>query len=156
MINCDNANVDRTLWRPKSRRDGGWIRAIAETGRTEDRNSGELTLVPILDRWTQASATAAQGSRFSADLQAGCQPHRYRRVTYTAIGKGGSQQAFCMGARRKCTGVQDVKELGTRETGIKWKKNQTIELTIEDMLDDGRAFGRYEGCAVFVSGGCKW
>ena len=33
-------------------------------------------------------------------------------------------------------------------------KNQIIELTVEDMLDDGRAFGRYEGCAVFVSGGC--
>ena len=35
------------------------------------------------------------------------------------------------------------------------EKNQTIELTIEDMLDDGRAFGRSEGCAVFVSGGCS-
>ena len=33
------------------------------------------------------------------------------------------------------------------------EKNQIIELKIEDMLDDGRAFGRYEGCAVFVSGG---
>ena len=33
------------------------------------------------------------------------------------------------------------------------EKNQIIELRIEDMLDDGRAFGRYEGCAVFVSGG---
>ncbi len=32
------------------------------------------------------------------------------------------------------------------------EKNQIIELTIEDMLDDGRAFGRYDGCAVFVSG----
>lgn len=32
-------------------------------------------------------------------------------------------------------------------------KNQIIELRIDDMLDDGRAFGRYEGCAVFVSGG---
>ena len=32
------------------------------------------------------------------------------------------------------------------------EKNQIIELRIEDMLDDGRAFGRYEGCAVFVSG----
>ncbi len=32
------------------------------------------------------------------------------------------------------------------------EKNQLIELLIEDMLDDGRAFGRYEGCAVFVSG----
>ena len=35
------------------------------------------------------------------------------------------------------------------------EKNQLIELKIEDMLDDGRAFGRYEGCAVFVSGGAK-
>ncbi len=34
-------------------------------------------------------------------------------------------------------------------------KNQIIELTVEDMLDDGRAFGRYDGCAVFVSGGGK-
>ena len=33
------------------------------------------------------------------------------------------------------------------------EKNNIIELVIEDMLDDGRAFGRYEGCAVFVSGG---
>ncbi len=33
------------------------------------------------------------------------------------------------------------------------EKNQIIELTVEDMLDDGRAFGRYEGCAVFISGG---
>lgn len=33
------------------------------------------------------------------------------------------------------------------------EKNQIIELNIEDMLDDGRAFGRYDGCAVFVSGG---
>ena len=33
------------------------------------------------------------------------------------------------------------------------EKNQIIELRIEDMLDDGRAFGRYEGCAVFVTGG---
>ena len=33
------------------------------------------------------------------------------------------------------------------------EKNQIIEFKIEDMLDDGRAFGRYEGCAVFVSGG---
>lgn len=32
------------------------------------------------------------------------------------------------------------------------EKNQIIELKIEDMLDDGRAFGRYDGCAVFVSG----
>ena len=32
-------------------------------------------------------------------------------------------------------------------------KNQIIELIIDDMLDDGRAFGRYDGCAVFVSGG---
>ena len=31
---------------------------------------------------------------------------------------------------------------------------QIIELRIEDMLDDGRAFGRCEGLAVFVSGGC--
>ena len=33
------------------------------------------------------------------------------------------------------------------------EKNQIIEINIEDMLDDGRAFGRYEGCAVFISGG---
>lgn len=33
------------------------------------------------------------------------------------------------------------------------EKNQIIELRIEDMLDDGRAFGRCDGCAVFVSGG---
>ena len=33
------------------------------------------------------------------------------------------------------------------------EKGQIIELKIEDMLDDGRAFGRYDGCAVFVS--CK-
>ena len=33
------------------------------------------------------------------------------------------------------------------------EKNKSIELVIEDMLDDGRAFGRCEGCAVFVSGG---
>ncbi len=33
------------------------------------------------------------------------------------------------------------------------EKNQIIEIKTEDMLDDGRAFGRYEGCAVFVSGG---
>ena len=33
------------------------------------------------------------------------------------------------------------------------EKGQIIELKIEDMLDDGRAFGRCEGCAVFVSGG---
>ena len=32
---------------------------------------------------------------------------------------------------------------------------QTIEIRIEDMLDDGRAFGRCEGLAVFVSGGCE-
>ena len=32
------------------------------------------------------------------------------------------------------------------------EKGQIIELKIEDMLDDGRAFGRCEGCAVFVSG----
>ena len=35
------------------------------------------------------------------------------------------------------------------------EKNQIIELTIEDMLDDGRAFGRSDGCAVFVSTGSK-
>ena len=35
------------------------------------------------------------------------------------------------------------------------EKNQTIELKIDDMLDDGRAFGRFESCAVFVSGGCR-
>ena len=33
------------------------------------------------------------------------------------------------------------------------EKNQIIEIKIDDMLDDGRAFGRCEGCAVFVSGG---
>ena len=33
------------------------------------------------------------------------------------------------------------------------EKGQIIELVIEDMLDDGRAFGRSGGCAVFVSGG---
>lgn len=33
------------------------------------------------------------------------------------------------------------------------KKNDIITLIIEDMLDDSRAFGRYEGAAVFVSGG---
>ena len=33
------------------------------------------------------------------------------------------------------------------------EKNQIIEIRIDDMLDDGRAFGRFEGCAVFVSGG---
>ena len=33
------------------------------------------------------------------------------------------------------------------------EKNQIIEFTVEDMLDDGRAFGRYEGCAVFAQGG---
>lgn len=33
------------------------------------------------------------------------------------------------------------------------EKNQIIELHVDDMLDDGRAFGRYEGCAVFISGG---
>ena len=36
---------------------------------------------------------------------------------------------------------------------MKMEKGQIIELRIEDMLDDGRAFGRCEGCAVFVSGG---
>ena len=35
------------------------------------------------------------------------------------------------------------------------EKNQTIEINITDMLDDGRAFGRYEGFSVFVSGGCS-
>ena len=30
-----------------------------------------------------------------------------------------------------------------------------IEIRIEDMLDDGRGFGRCEGLAVFVSGGCE-
>ena len=35
------------------------------------------------------------------------------------------------------------------------EKNQIIELRVEDMLDDGRAFGRCEGCAVFITGGCK-
>ena len=33
------------------------------------------------------------------------------------------------------------------------EKGQIVELKIEDMLDDGRAFGRCDGCAVFVSGG---
>ena len=33
------------------------------------------------------------------------------------------------------------------------EKNQIVELKIEDMLNGGRAFGRCEGCAVFVSGG---
>ena len=33
------------------------------------------------------------------------------------------------------------------------EKNQIIEIKIDDMLDDGRAFGRFEGCAVFVTGG---
>jgi len=33
------------------------------------------------------------------------------------------------------------------------EKGKLITLKIEDMLDDGRAFGRSEGCAVFVSGG---
>ncbi|MBR0307992.1 MAG: class I SAM-dependent RNA methyltransferase [Mogibacterium sp.] len=33
------------------------------------------------------------------------------------------------------------------------EKDQIIELRIEDMLDEGRAFGRYDGCAVFVSAG---
>ena len=31
-------------------------------------------------------------------------------------------------------------------------KGDTIELKITDMLDDGRAFGRHESCAVFVAG----
>ncbi len=35
------------------------------------------------------------------------------------------------------------------------EKGNIVEIRIEDMLDDGRAFGRYEGCAVFVSGGCE-
>ena len=35
------------------------------------------------------------------------------------------------------------------------EKNQIIELRIDDMLEDGRAFGRYDGCAVFISGGCR-
>ena len=34
------------------------------------------------------------------------------------------------------------------------EKGQLIDIIIEDMLDDGRAFGRCEGIAVFVSGGC--
>ncbi|MBR2539392.1 MAG: 23S rRNA (uracil(1939)-C(5))-methyltransferase RlmD [Mogibacterium sp.] len=33
------------------------------------------------------------------------------------------------------------------------EKGQIINIVIEDMLDDGRAFGRYEGFAVFVTGG---
>lgn len=32
-------------------------------------------------------------------------------------------------------------------------KNDIIEVTIEDMLDDGRGFGRTDGLAVFVDGG---
>ena len=32
------------------------------------------------------------------------------------------------------------------------EKGQIIDIRIEDMLDDGRAFGRYDGCAVFISG----
>ena len=35
------------------------------------------------------------------------------------------------------------------------EKDQIVEIRIEDMLDDGRAFGRSEGLAVFVSGGAK-
>ncbi len=35
------------------------------------------------------------------------------------------------------------------------EKGQITEIRIEDMLDDGRAFGRADGCAVFVSGGAK-
>ncbi|MBR2675182.1 MAG: 23S rRNA (uracil(1939)-C(5))-methyltransferase RlmD [Mogibacterium sp.] len=35
------------------------------------------------------------------------------------------------------------------------EKKQIIELRIEDMLEDGRAFGRSDGVAVFVSGGCE-
>ena len=34
------------------------------------------------------------------------------------------------------------------------EKGQLTDIIIEDMLDDGRAFGRCEGIAVFVSGGC--
>jgi len=33
------------------------------------------------------------------------------------------------------------------------EKGQIIELTVEDMIDDGRAFGRYDGCAVFIDRG---
>lgn len=33
------------------------------------------------------------------------------------------------------------------------EKNDIIEIRIEDMLDDGRGFGRADGCAVFVNGG---
>ena len=33
------------------------------------------------------------------------------------------------------------------------EKNDIIEITIEDMLDDGRGFGRIDGQAVFVDGG---
>lgn len=33
------------------------------------------------------------------------------------------------------------------------EKNDIIELRIEDMLDDGRGFGRVDGLAVFVDGG---
>lgn len=35
------------------------------------------------------------------------------------------------------------------------EKGKITEIRIEDMLDDGRAFGRADGCAVFVSGGAK-
>ena len=34
-------------------------------------------------------------------------------------------------------------------------KNRIAEITIEDKLDDGRAFGRCDGLAVFVRGGCS-
>ncbi len=40
-------------------------------------------------------------------------------------------------------------------TGVMMDKNTIIEIRIDDMLDDGRAFGRCEGCAVFVTGGAK-
>lgn len=33
------------------------------------------------------------------------------------------------------------------------EKNKVIEIRIEDMLDDGRGFGRHEGFAVFIDGG---
>ena len=35
------------------------------------------------------------------------------------------------------------------------EKGQIINIVIEDMLDDGRAFGRYEGFAVFVTAVCR-
>lgn len=42
---------------------------------------------------------------------------------------------------------------GYKGTYLKMNNKEIIELKIEDMLDDGRAFGRHEGVAVFVDGG---